>query len=143
MLAYCFYILFQLLLKTNDKVSSCFGDLFLIVHFSANVPPGKETPTSKYNCILERCHCFLLEELEPGYFLRNEEVAPIFAPIRDNVTEQTNRTQKNELLLEYLKKQPEETIQLVLENLEKRNRYIYRQLFPKTEKFQDIGKYIY
>ncbi|XP_078309624.1 uncharacterized protein LOC144617998 [Crassostrea virginica] len=108
--------------------------------FSANVPPGKETPTSKYNCILERCHCFLMEELEPGYFLRNEEVAPIFAPIRYNVTEQTNRTQKNELLLEYLKKQPEETIQLVLENLEKRNRYIYRQLFPKTEKFQDIDQ---
>lgn len=91
---------------------------------------------------MERCHYFLLEELEPGYFLRNEEVAAIFTSIRANVKEQTNRIAKNELLLEHLKKQPEEDIQLVLEKLEKRNAYIYGQLFPNTEKFQDIGKYI-
>ena len=90
---------------------------------------------------MERCHCFLLEELEPGYFLRNGDVADIFTSIRADVKEQTDRTAKNELLLEHLKKQPEEDIQLVLEKLENRNAYIYRQLFPNTEQFQDIGKY--
>ena len=90
---------------------------------------------------MERCHYFLLEELEPGYFLRNEEVAAIFTSVREDVKEQPNRTAKNELLLEHLKKQPEEDIQFVLEKLENRNAYINRQLFPNTEKFQDIGKY--
>ena len=118
-----------------------FGDLFIILDFPANVPHGRGNPEFKYKSILERCHCFLLEELEPGYFLRNEEFATIFASIKADVEEQTNRTAKNELLLEHLKKQPEEAIQMVLDKLEQRNIYIYRQLFPKTEKFQDIGKY--
>ena len=102
---------------------------------------GTETPKFEYKRILERCHCFLLEELEAGYFLRNEDIAAIFEDICADVKKQKTRSAKNELILEHLKKQPEETIQLVLEKLEKRNSYIYRQLFPKTEKFQDIGKY--
>ncbi|XP_078314759.1 uncharacterized protein LOC144619747 isoform X2 [Crassostrea virginica] len=106
--------------------------------FPANVLQGTDTPKFKYKSILERCHCFLLEELEPGYFLRNEEVAAIFASVTSDVKEQPNRTAKNKLLLEHLKKQSEEKIQLVLEKLEKTNGYIYRQLFPKIEKFQDI-----
>lgn len=117
------------------------GDLFSILDFPANVLQGTEPPKSKYKSILERCHCFLLEELEPGCFLRDEEVSAIFESIREDVKEKTNRIAKNELLLEHLKKQPEQTIQMVLKKLEKRNGYIYRQLFPKTEKFQDIGKY--
>nr|XP_022297006.1 uncharacterized protein LOC111106572 [Crassostrea virginica] len=107
-------------------------------YFPANVLQGTETPRFKYRSILERCHCFLLEELEPGYLLRNEEIAAIFACIRADVKEQTNRRAKNELLLKHLKKQTEETIKLVLEKLEKKNCFIYRQLFPKTEKFHDI-----
>ena len=111
------------------------------IDFPANVFQGTETSTFKYKSILERCYCFLLEEIEPGYFLRNEEVATIFASIKADVKEQTNRTAKNKLLLEHLKRQPEETVQFVLEKLEKRNSYIYRQLFPKTKHLQDIGKY--
>ena len=118
-----------------------FLNLSLILDFPANVLQGTDTPKFKYKSILERCHCFLLEELEPGYFLRNEEVAAIFASVTSDVKEQPNRTAKNKLLLEHLKKQSEEKIQLVLEKLEKTNGYIYRQLFPKIEKFQDIGKY--
>ena len=102
---------------------------------------GPETSKYKYKSILKRCHCFLLEELEPGYFLKNKDFAAIFESIRAGVKEQTTRTAKNKLLLEHLKKQPEETIQLVLEKLEKGNGYIYRQLFPKTEQFQVVGKY--
>ena len=113
----------------------------MISDFTANVLQGTETPKFKYKSILEQCHCFLMEELEPGFFLRNDEVAVIFASIREDVKQQTNRTAKIELLLEHLKKQPEETIQLVLEKLEKRNGYINKQLFPKREQFQDTGKY--
>ncbi|XP_022287285.2 uncharacterized protein LOC111100011 isoform X1 [Crassostrea virginica] len=109
-----------------------------VTDFPANELQGTETPEFKYRSILERCHRFLLEELEPGYFLRDEEVAAIFTSVRADVKEQTNRTAKNELLLEHLKKQPEEDIQFVLEKLENRNAYIYRQLFPNTGKFQDI-----
>ena len=114
---------------------------FFFIDFPANVFQGTETPTFKYKSILERCYRFLLEELEPAYFLRNEEVAAIFASVRAAVKKQSIRTAKNELLLEHLKKQSEKTIQSVLEKLEKCNGYIFRQLFPETEKFQNIGKY--
>ena len=137
-----FYIICQLDIKHQvTKSILVLGDLFSILDSPANVFQGTETPKFKYKSILERCYCFLLEEIEPSYFLKNEDVSVVFASIRADVKEQTNRAAKNRLLLEHLKKQPEDTIQLVLEKLEKRNSYIYRQLFPKTENFQDIGKY--
>ena len=118
-----------------------FWGLILYFKFTAKGLQGTENPKFEYKSILERCHCFLLKELEAGYFLRNEDIAAIFEAICSDVKKQKTRSAKNEILLEHLKKQPEETIQLVLEKLEKRNSYIYKQLFPKTEKFKDIGKY--
>ena len=94
-----FYIIYKLDKTSGNKTNSCFGNLFLISDCPANVLQGTETTKFEYKSILERCHCFLLEELEPSYFLRNEEFAAIFASIKANVKEQTNRTTKNELLL--------------------------------------------
>ncbi|XP_062604629.1 uncharacterized protein LOC134266401 [Saccostrea cucullata] len=87
---------------------------------------------------LERCHSFLLEELEPRCLLMDQAVAEIFGSCFDKFNQPGLRTIEAETFLEYLKNQSEEKIKFVLEKLKEKNQYIYDQLFPDTSKYQDI-----
>lgn len=87
---------------------------------------------------MDRCESFLLEELEPGCLVRDTEVGHIFSPVKADIENRKTRTDKVKLLLEHLKKESEETIELVLDRLKEKNRYVYDKLFPNVEKFQDL-----
>lgn len=91
---------------------------------------------------MDRCESFLLEELEPGCLVRDTEVGHIFSPVKADIENRKTRTDKVKLLLEHLKKESEETIELVLDRLKEKNRYVYDKLFPNVEKFQDLGEYL-
>ena len=52
----------------------------------------------------------------------------------------TTRTKKIGLILKHLGEQPEETVKIVLDTLQEKNSFIYEQLFPNTEAFNDLGK---
>lgn len=65
----------------------------------------------------------------------------IFSSVKADIENRKTRTDKVKLLLEHLKKESEETIELVLDRLKEKNRYVYDKLFPNVEKFQDLGEY--
>ncbi|XP_062617032.1 uncharacterized protein LOC134278759, partial [Saccostrea cucullata] len=90
-----------------------------------------------YKSRLDRCHIFLVEELQPRCLLKEKEVADIFSPVLEKMREPSLRRAKVEFFLEHLKKQPEEKIKLVLDKLQEKNKYIYEQLFPDTAKYRD------
>lgn len=90
---------------------------------------------------MDRCESFLLEELEPGCLVRDTEMGHIFSSVKADIENRKTRTDKVKLLLEHLKKESEETIELVLDRLKEKNRYVYDKLFPNVEKFQDLGEY--
>lgn len=90
---------------------------------------------------MDRCESFLLEELEPGCWVRDTVVGHIFSPVKADIENRKTRTDKVKLLLEHLKKESEDTIKLVLDRLKEKNRYVYDKLFPNVEKFQDLGEY--
>lgn len=87
---------------------------------------------------MDRCESFLLEELEPGCLVRDTEMGHIFSSVKADIENRKTRTDKVKLLLEHLKKESEETIELVLDRLKEKNRYVYDKLFPNVEKFQDL-----
>lgn len=91
---------------------------------------------------MEQCHDFLLEELEPGYLLRNKKLADIFEPVREAVRKMTNRRAKIEMILKHLKEQTEENIELVFKTY-REDSVIYKYLFPNTKEFKDAGEYIH
>lgn len=91
---------------------------------------------------MDRCESFLLEELEPGCLVRDTEMGHIFSSVKADIENRKTRTDKVKLLLEHLKKESEETIELVLDRLKEKNRYVYDKLFPNVEKFQDLGEYL-
>lgn len=97
---------------------------------------------NEFKMILERCHDFLMEELEPEYFLRDKKMADIFKEITEDIRASKSRKDKNKLLLKYLKEQPEETIKSVLENLGKKSYFIQKQLFPNTTALKEAGKFV-
>ncbi|XP_062571287.1 uncharacterized protein LOC134233340 [Saccostrea cucullata] len=105
-----------------------------------DVLKSAKTSVITYRSRLERCHSFLMEELEPRCLLKDHKVADIFGPVLEKMNQPNLRTTKVNAFLEYLKNQPEEKIQIVLEKLREKNKYIYDQLFPDTTKYQDIGK---
>lgn len=91
---------------------------------------------------LKRCHGFLLEELEPGYFLKDSALAQIIEPVMEDMKKKTKRTDKIDVILQHLEVQPEEKIKLVLDKLKDKKPYVYQQMFPNTEHFARIGMYI-
>nr|XP_034304241.1 uncharacterized protein LOC105323171 isoform X6 [Crassostrea gigas] len=99
--------------------------------------PKKESDT-RHKARLDRCESFLLEELEPGCLVRDTEMGHIFSSVKADIENRKTRTDKVKLLLEHLKKESEETIELVLDRLKEKNRYVYDKLFPNVEKFQDL-----
>eukprot|EP00105_Crassostrea_gigas_P006483 XP_011420452.1 PREDICTED: uncharacterized protein LOC105323171 isoform X3 [Crassostrea gigas] len=99
--------------------------------------PKKESDT-RHKARLDRCESFLLEELEPGCWVRDTVVGHIFSPVKADIENRKTRTDKVKLLLEHLKKESEDTIKLVLDRLKEKNRYVYDKLFPNVEKFQDL-----
>nr|XP_022310631.1 uncharacterized protein LOC111115979 isoform X6 [Crassostrea virginica] len=107
---------------------------------TTTVSPPQRTGNQKlrFKTCLKQCHSFLLEELEPGYFLKNEKVAPIFQSVITTLEKMTTRTEKIGLILKHLGEQPEETIKIVLDTLQEKNSFIYEQLFPNTEAFNDL-----
>lgn len=99
--------------------------------------PKTESDT-RHKARLDRCESFLLEELEPGCLVRDTEMGHIFSSVKADIENRKTRTDKVKLLLEHLKKESEETIELVLDRLKEKNRYVYDKLFPNVEKFQDL-----
>lgn len=99
--------------------------------------PKKESDT-RHKARLDRCESFLLEELEPGCLVQDTEMGHIFSSVKADIENRKTRTDKVKLLLEHLKKESEETIELVLDRLKEKNRYVYDKLFPNVEKFQDL-----
>ncbi|XP_062592935.1 uncharacterized protein LOC134254433 [Saccostrea cucullata] len=99
-------------------------------------------PETTYRSRLERCYSFLLEELEPQWLLKEQEVADIFRSVIEMFYKPGLRTIKAEAFLKFLKDQPDEKIKVVLEKLKEKNKYIYDRLFPDTSKYRDIGNTI-
>ncbi|XP_061172288.1 uncharacterized protein LOC133181727 [Saccostrea echinata] len=91
-----------------------------------------------YKSRLEKCHGFLLEELEPRCLLKEQEVADIFSSVLEKMNQPGLRAANVEFFLEYLKNQSEEKIQVVVDKLKDKNTYIYDQMFPNTAKYEDI-----
>ncbi|XP_062617779.1 uncharacterized protein LOC134279403 [Saccostrea cucullata] len=106
--------------------------------YTPDIMQSIEPSRNTYKSRLERCHKFLLEELEPRCLLKEREVADIFHPVLEKINRAGLRSTKVKAFLEYLTNQSEEKIKVVVEKLKEKNKYIYNQLFPDTAKYQDI-----
>lgn len=89
----------------------------------------------RYKVCLDWCESFLLEELELGCLVWDIEMGYIFSFVKVDIENRKIRMDKVKLLLEYLKKEFEDMIEVVLDRLKEKNRYVYDKLFLNVEKF--------